>query len=101
MYKAEKTVQSAFAGFNQSCGMELDPDDEWVRLADAIDWNAVEERCRRLFPSRRGRPAVSARAALGALVIQRRKGPGDRELVREIRRSPYCQYFIGMEAFSR
>lgn len=101
MYKAEKTVQLTFAGFNQSCGMELDPDDEWVRLADAIDWNAVEERYRRLFPSRRGRPAVSARAALGALVIQRRKGLSDRELVREIRRNPYYQYFIGMEAFSR
>lgn len=101
MYKAEKTVQLTFAGFNQSCGMELDPGDEWVRLAGAIDWNAVEERYRRLFPSRRGRPAVSARAALGALIIQRRKGLSDRELVREIRRSPYYQYFIGMEAFSR
>ena len=51
------------------------------------------------FPSKRGRPALGARMALGALIIQLRMKLSDRRLVREIGRNPYYQYFIGMAAY--
>ena len=70
MYKTEKAQQLTFDGFNQSCGMKLNPKDEWVILADLIDWAAVEAEYSALFKSGRGRPAASARMALGALIIQ-------------------------------
>ena len=99
MYKTRKEQQLTFDGFNQSCGMQLDPKDEWVVLADRIDWDAVEAEYRALFPSRRGRPAVSARQALGALIIQKRKQLSDRKLVKEISENVAYQYFIGLQAF--
>ena len=42
MYKTSKEQQLTFDGFNQSCGMKLNPKDEYVILADMIDWAAVE-----------------------------------------------------------
>ena len=99
MYKAEKTVQMTFEDFNQSCGMKLDVNDEWVVVAGRVDWSAVEERYMEFFPSKRGRPALGARMALGALIIQLRMGLSDRKLIKEIGRNPYYQYFIGMAAY--
>ena len=97
MYKTEPAVQLTFEGFNQSCGMKLNPRDEWVVIAGRMDWKEVETQYMRRFPSKRGRPAVNARQALGALIIQRRMGLSDRELVKEIARNPYYQFFIGLE----
>lgn len=99
MYKTEKAQQLTFDGFNQSCGTKLNPKDEWVVLADLIDWAAVEAEYSALFPSGRGRPAVSARQALGALIIQKRMNLSDRELVKEIARNVSYQYFIGLQAY--
>ena len=53
MYKASKEQQLTFDGFNQSCGMKLNPKDEYVILADIIDWAAVEAEYSALFKSRR------------------------------------------------
>ena len=99
MYKAEKTEQMTFEDFNQSCGMKLDMNDEWIVVAERVDWNAVEERYMEFFPSKRGRPALGARMALGALIIQLRMKLSDRRLIKEIGRNPYYQYFIGMAAY--
>jgi hypothetical protein len=99
MYKSEKPVQMTFEDFNQSCGMKLDGRDEWVVVAQRIDWAAVEEKYMAFFPSRRGRPALGARMALGALIIQRKTGLSDRDLVREVARNPYYQYFIGLGGY--
>lgn len=98
MYKTEKSVQMTFEDFNQSCGMKLNVRDEWVVVADSIDWPAVEEKYMAFFPSRRGRPAVNARMALGALIIQHKAKLSDRNLVKEVARNPYYQYFIGLES---
>ena len=99
MYKTEKSQQLTFDGFNQSCGMKLNPKDEWVILADMIDWVAVEAEYSALFKSGRGRPAASARMALGALIIQKRANLSDRKLVAEVARNVSYQYFLGLQAF--
>lgn len=52
MYKAEKSVQMTFDGFNQSCGMKLNGRDEWIVVANSIDWAAVEEKYMQFFPSK-------------------------------------------------
>ena len=43
---------------------------KYVLLADMIDWAAVEAEYSALFKSKRGRPAASARMALGLLISQ-------------------------------
>ena len=99
MYKKQTEHQISFLDFNQSCGMQLDTGNEWVRLADRIPWEAIEERYAALFPSHTGRPAKPLRVALGALIIQKRKGLSDRSLVKEIAENPYLQYFLGLPSF--
>lgn len=102
MYIPEKRKnhQITLFDFNQSCGMELDPDNEWIRLADAIPWNKMETGYAALFPSDTGRPATPFRMALGVLIIQKRKKLSDRGVIKEIQENPYLQYFLGMEKFS-
>lgn len=99
MYKATDSHQITFFDFNQSCGMQLDTDNEWVVLADQIPWEKVEAEYATMFPSRTGHPAYPLRVALGALLIQSRKRLSDRKLVKEITENPYLQYFIGHESF--
>lgn len=99
MYKADKSVQLTFEDFNQSCGMKLNVQDRWVVIADRFDWDAVEKKYMEYFPSRRGRPAVNARMALGALIIQLVARLSDRKLIEEIAHNPYYQYFIGLKSY--
>lgn len=104
MYKPSATAprQLTFSDFNQSCGMQLSADNEWVLLAGRIPWAAVEPAYAATFKSvRRGHPAVPLRMALGALIIQRRTGLSDRSLVKAIAENPYYQYFIGLQSFAQ
>jgi len=73
--------QITFFDFNQSCGMQLDRNNEWVLPGDRIDWNSLEEKYAAMFPSPLGHPAKPLRMALGALIIQKRKKLSDRALV--------------------
>lgn len=100
MYKKPSEHQISIFDFNQSCGTPLDENNEWVRLANAIDWTSLEKVYASLFPSHEGRQAFPLRVALGALIIQKREGLSDRRLVKEVAQNPYYQYFIGMDRFS-
>ena len=95
-----KNRQITLFDFNQSCGMELDSANEWIRLAHAIPWGRMETKYAAMFPSRTGHPATPFRMALGILIIQKRKKLSDRAVIKEIQENPYLQYFIGMEKFS-
>ncbi len=46
-----------------------------------------------------GRPALSVRVALGALIVKEKKRISDEELVEDMRESPYLQYFLGYEGY--
>ena len=99
MYKSISEHQISLFDFNQANGLELDKSNEWVRLADRIDWAAMEKKYAEMFPSKTGRPAIPLRMALGSLIIQKRKQVSDRALMKEIAENPYLQYFIGLETF--
>ncbi len=98
MYKF-RDHQISFYDFNQSCGMQLDTSNEWVILADRIDWDTWEKKYAEFFPSEKGNPAKPLRMALGALLVQKQKGLSDRKLIKEIGENPYIQYFIGLSRF--
>ena len=99
MYKFERYRQIGLSDFNQPFGLKMDPENRWVKKAETIPWDAVEERYAKLFPSKIGMPAKSLRTALGALLIQKQLGFSDRELVEEITENPYLQYFIGLPGY--
>ena len=67
---------------------------------DMMPWEAIESEYSKRFPSKRGRPAKSARIALGALIIKLgHESERVAGLVDEIARNPYYQYFIGLESY--
>lgn len=63
LYKTSKEQRLTFDGFNQSCGMKLNPKDEYVILADMIDWAAVEAEYSALFKSKRSDSPTRSRGS--------------------------------------
>lgn len=101
MYKTITAAQIRFDDFNQSCGMQLDQNNEWIKLGDLIPWHELEHLYSVCFPGRNGRVAHSFREALGTLIIQSRMSIADRKAVKSITESPYLQYFIGLTKFQK
>jgi IS5 family transposase len=82
-------------------GGDFDQRNRWVRMARLMPWHVVEEAYGKSFRRERGghRP-LTARIALGSLIVKERLGLTDRETVEQIRENPYIQYFLGYGSFS-
>ena len=96
MYKFDRYHQYSLSDFNMPLGMEMNPENRWVKKATMIPWDEIEDRYAELFPSEVGMPAKPLQTALGSLLIQKEYGYSDRELVEQIKENPYYQYFIGL-----
>ena len=99
MYKFDRYHQYSLNDFNQPLGMEMNPENKWVKKAAMIPWNEIEDRYAGLFSSEVGMPAKPLQTALGSLLIQKEYGYSDRELVEQIKENPYYQYFIGLPGY--
>ncbi len=99
MYKPVEKLQHSFLDFNQPLGMKMNPENRWIRLADSIPWDELEQKYADLFPSDTGNVAKPLRMALGSLIIQKKFQFSDRELVEQITENPYLQYFIGLPGY--
>ena len=99
MYKFKREKQISFTDFNQPQGMQMNPNNRWVKKAAMIPWDTIEAEYAKLFPSHTGMPAKPLRMALGSLLIQKQYHYPDEELVEQIRENPYYQYFIGLPGY--
>ncbi len=99
MYKFKREKQISFTDFNQPQGMQMNPNNRWVKKAAMIPWDTIEAEYAKLFPSHTGMPAKTLRMALGSLLIQKQYHYPDEELVEQIRENPYYQYFIGLPGY--
>ena len=99
MYKYTDNTQSNFLDFNQPIGLHMNPENRWVKMADAIPWEIFEKKYSRLFKGKNGRVAKPLRLALGSLIIQTKYQYSDRELVEQLTENPYYQYFIGFPGY--
>jgi len=77
----------------------MNPENRWIRMADAIPWEIFEKKYSRLFKGKNGRVAKPLRLALGSLIIQTKYQYSDRELVDQLTENPYYQYFIGLPGY--
>ena len=100
MYKFHRNQQMSFTDFNQPAGMQMDPENRWVKKAASIPWYDIEIKYAALFPSETGMPAKPLQTALGSLMIQKKYDYSDRELVEQIKENAYYQYFIGLPGYS-
>ena len=99
MYKYTDNTQSNFLDFNQPIGLHMNPENRWVKMADAIPWEIFEKKYSRLFKGKNGRVAKPLRLVLGSLIIQTKYQYSDRELVEQLTENPYYQYFIGLPGY--
>jgi transposase, IS5 family len=74
MYRQDNHNQLEFENFCLPFSGHLRSDNRWVILAGQISWRQIEELYGKLFSEDNGCPALSARVALGALLIKERLG---------------------------
>lgn len=101
MYERKARQVSIFEDATLFGGVRLDPGNKWIQISKLIPWEDFEEQYAAQFtnPSE-GKPAKSARMAIGSIVIKKRYGFSDEDITEEIRENPYLQYFLGYEEYS-
>lgn len=99
-YEKDSKQLSFYDGPSQFEGVDLDPENRWVKLADIIPWDLVEDVYAQNFPSNMGRKAYSSKIAFGAILVKDILKVTDQELVYLITENPYLQYFFGEMGFS-
>jgi IS5 family transposase len=99
MYRRVPRHQLSFEDFFLPFGGKLSGDNRWIKLADLIPWDELEDDYASQFCKGFGAPAKPFRMALGALIIKARLDLTDEELVEQIKENPYLQFFIGLESF--
>jgi len=79
-------------------GGKLDERNRWLRIADLIPWEELEEDYRKHF-SDVGRPAKDVQLVIGLLLLKHMTGLSDEGLVAEVLENPYMQAFCGFRLF--
>lgn len=100
MYRRNVPQQLEFVDFYMPFSGKLNPDNRWVKLTEIVPWQLAEQIYADALCDDFGAPALSARVALGALLIKEHEGLTDRGTVEAIQENPYMQFFIGMEEFT-
>ena len=78
----------------------LSSDSKWVKLADQMPWDLVEQEYEKHFEGAEGQIAKPSRLAFGALYIQISEGFTDEQTTENIRDNPAMQYFCGFESYN-
>lgn len=79
-------------------GGKLDENNRWLRIAELIPWEELEEEYAKRF-SDVGRPAKDAQLIIGLMLLKHMTGLSDEGLVEEVVENPYMQAFCGFEKF--
>jgi IS5 family transposase len=99
MYRREHRHQLSFEDFFLPIGGKLSGDNRWIKLADLIPWDELEDDDAAQFCKGIGAPAKPSGMALGALIIKACLRLTDEELVEQITENPYLQFLIDLGAF--
>lgn len=99
MVYRQSVTQLTIESFGTALSTPLSANNEWVRLADQMPWNKLEEAYQLAFPSNLGRAGKPFRLLYGAELIKQRTGLSDRAVVDAIRDTPAFQYFIGIPQY--
>ncbi len=84
MYRKRNRKQiSLVEGFFLPFGGKLDKSNRWVKLAEIIPWDTIEEKYAAMF-SDNGAPAKPVRMALGAIIIKEKLGLSDEETLHRL-----------------
>lgn len=92
--------QLTLDGFETPFDQKLNKNNRWVKLADCIPWDRIVNIYDHLFTATTGRPPISGRVVLGALIIKHHSDLTDRETIAQISENMFMQYFLGYSSFT-
>lgn len=92
--------QLTLAGFETPFVQKLTTENRWVKMADAIPWDLIVSHYDNLFQSTEGRPPISGRVILGAMMIKHIEVLTDRRTIEHIQENMFMQYFLGYSSFT-
>ena len=92
--------QLTIEGFQTPFEAHLNPENKWVKLANAIPWDEFVAIYSRSLSKGHGRPSISPRLAVSALIIKHMEQLDDRGVVAALEENIYMQYFAGFPSFT-
>ena len=75
-------------------------DNRWVVLSKLVPWDAFASIYISVMNTDMGRPGISPRMVLGALIIKHKENLDDRGVIATIQENVYMQFFVGLKEFS-
>jgi hypothetical protein len=94
------TKQQILPGFETPFQKELSIDNRWVKLKQIVPWDKFASIYISVMKPGKGRPILSPRIVLGALIIKHIENLDDRGVILAIQENVYMQYFIGLPSFT-
>ena len=92
--------QLTLVGFETPFEQKLTTENRWVKMALSIPWDKIVIHYDKIFRSAEGRPPISGRIILGALMIKHIENLSDRATIQHIRENMFMQYFLGYTSFT-
>jgi transposase, IS5 family len=79
---------------------KLSAENRWVKLSKVVPWDEFAAAYISMMNGGFGRPGVSPRIVLGALIIKHLENLDDRSVIQAIQENIYMQYFVGLKEFT-
>ena len=92
--------QLTLCGFETPFEQQLTSENRWIKLSKLIPWDKIVGKYDVQFKSLEGRPPISGRVVLGAVIIKHMLCLTDRETVMQIQENMFLQYFLGYTSFT-
>jgi len=96
-YFSEK--QLSIKEFKTPFQTELSSNNRWVELASIVPWDVFANLYISLMNTKHGRPGISPRIVLGALIIKHKENLSDEKVILAIQENVYMQFFVGLKEF--
>lgn len=100
MVKYISERQLSIEEFKTPFQAKLLPDNRWVQLSKVVPWDEFASAYMSMMTVDFGRPGISPRIVLGALIIKHLEKLDDRGVIAAIQENIYMQYFIGLKEFT-
>jgi transposase, IS5 family len=92
--------QLILTGFETPFVNQLNKDNRWVKMSQAIPWDKIVPHYDQLFSSSEGRAPISGRVIIGAMIIKHIEDLTDRATIQHIQENMFMQYFLGYSSFT-
>ena len=96
-YLSEK--QLSIFDFKTPFNSVLLADNRWVVMSKDVPWDVFANHYLSIMHATHGRPGISPRIVLGALIIKHLENLSDKKVIETIQENVYMQFFVGLEQF--